>query len=85
MNEEYCSHCNPELFVLYGYCMNCGKRCHIPLFDPKKPMGAMITKEEWEEYPEFLSYEQLQGIKNGTLNFIAKPVKDEFHLPYNPL
>jgi hypothetical protein len=51
----------------------------------KNDMGDFISSEEWEEYPEYLTYEQLQGIKNGTLNFIAKPVKDEFHLPYNPL
>lgn len=85
MNPEYCSQCNPELFVLYGYCTNCGKRCHTPLLHPTEPMGYMTTKEEWEEYPEYLSYEQLQGIKNGTINFIAKPLKDEFHLSHNPL
>ena len=83
MNEEYCSHCNPECFVLYGYCTNCGKRCHSPLYDPYNPAGFM-SKKDWEEYPEYLTYDQLQGIKNGKLNFIAKPVKDEFHLPYNP-
>ena len=74
MNPEYCSHCNPELFVLYGYCTNCGKRCYPPLFDFTKESN-LISIDEWEEYPEYLTYEQLQGIKNGTINFIAKPVK----------
>lgn len=84
MNPEYCSHCNPDLFVLYGYCTNCGKRCHMPL-PTLKTLSSIFTPEEWEEYPEYLTYEQLQGIKNGTINFIAKPLDEKFHLPYNPL
>lgn len=72
MNEEYCSQCR---FVIYGYCTNCGKRCHKPLLKPLDLTGFSFTKEEWDEYPEFLDYEQLQGIKNGTLNFIAKDVE----------
>ncbi len=81
MNPEYCSHCNPKDFVVFGFCLNCGKRNNPPLFDHKKEMGDNITPEEWEEYPEFLSYEQLQGIKNGTINFIAKPLDEKFHMP----
>ena len=72
MNQEYCSQCNPELFVLHGYCTNCGKKCHVPLFDPKNPVESRICIQEWKEFPEYLSDEQLQGIKNGTINFNAK-------------
>lgn len=84
MNEEYCSQCNPKYFVVFGFCLNCGKRCHTPLSEPGQ-LPNIFAQEEWEEYPEYLTYEQLQDIKSGKINFIAKPVKDIFHLPYNPL
>ncbi len=85
MNPEYCSHCNPKDFVVFGFCLNCGKKCNAPLFDPKQAVESRICIQEWEEFPEYLSYEQLQGIKDRTINFIANTVKDEFHLPHTPL
>lgn len=84
MNEEYCSQCNPKGFVVFGYCINCGKRCHRPLMDLKK-LSLTYTQQEWEEYPEYLSHEQLQGIKNGTINFITKTGESNFINPDNPL
>lgn len=75
MNTEYCPECDVYDFVVYGYCTNCGKKHYPPLMEIKNDMGDFISEEEWKEYPEYLTYEQLKGIKNGTINFIAKGCK----------
>lgn len=46
-----CRDCDPEYFVLYGYCPTCGMKKFKPLYNPKKN----ITDKEWENYPEHLS------------------------------
>lgn len=44
--KSYCNYCDPKLFVIYGFCRNCKRRCECPLFEPKGNMSVL----DYEEY-----------------------------------
>lgn len=44
--NNFCKHCDPKYFVIYGFCKHCNRRCECPLFDEK---GA-LAMWDYEEY-----------------------------------
>lgn len=37
-DQIYCDRCNPEFFVIYGWCPGCGRKCLDPLVIPEGKM-----------------------------------------------
>ena len=31
----WCKYCDPEFYVVYGLCKNCGRQCEPPSFQPE--------------------------------------------------
>lgn len=52
--KNYCDHCDPNLYVIYGYCWNCKRKCECPLFDCFNEEGYLDLieyikfKEDWD-------------------------------------
>ncbi len=47
-----CNGCDPEYFILYGYCFRCGRKGNKPLFDPFDSRSKLWEDKEWEIMPE---------------------------------
>ncbi len=50
--EGWCDYCDPEYFIIYGICKECGRRCEPPLFDPNGDVDFfdhLRMAEKWNE------------------------------------
>lgn len=46
---NYCASCDPQYFVVYGYCPNCLRMCEPPLVDwlEMSPLDAQQLHDDW--------------------------------------
>lgn len=55
LKSKICSQCDPDKYVIYGYCPVCGKKGLKPLSSAL--YEQMITQEQWENMPAYLKSE----------------------------
>lgn len=47
-----CNQCDPNYFIVYGYCRSCGRKCKAPLFDPTGDIpleNHLEMVKEWQK------------------------------------
>lgn len=62
----WCNYCDPKYFIVYGFCVNCGRRCQPPLFDPRKDDAIEWDKmrTEWNKERADLVLDSMRRMPN---------------------
>jgi len=76
MNEKkgnICPNCDPELYVIYGYCLLCGKMGEPPL--PTRKPKNLKEFEEYLELCEGWNREKVSNLSNDNFkhNYAVNP------------
>lgn len=56
--KSYCDYCDPKYYIVYGFCVNCARRCYPPLWEPYGDMSFLDYQDyvsQWNmERPDLI-------------------------------
>lgn len=50
--KPWCDYCDPQFFMIFGFCGNCSRRCEPPLFDTKGQESFLDYEEKRRKWIE---------------------------------